>query len=99
MNTRMKGRDFLSTNDWTTEELEMLLDVAFDLKKQKALGIPHHLLEDKTLFMLFRDKSTRTRNSTEAAMTQLGGHAHYLSLIHISEPTRLGMISYAVFCL
>src|SRR5450756_1861822 len=23
----------------------------------------------------------------------------YLSLIHISEPTRLGMISYAVFCL
>lgn len=79
MNTKMKGRDFLSTNDWTTEELEMLLDVAFDLKKQKALGIPHHLLEDKTLFMLFRDKSTRTRNSTEAAMTQLGGHAHYLT--------------------
>lgn len=79
MNTRMKGRDFLSTNDWTTEELEMLLDVAFDLKKQKALGIPHRLLEDKTLFMLFRDKSTRTRNSTEAAMTQLGGHAHYLT--------------------
>src|SRR5450756_2712038 len=27
------------------------------------------------------------------------GSAHYLSLIHISEPTRLGMISYAVFCL
>eukprot|EP00825_Cyclidium_porcatum_P012349 TRINITY_DN16440_c0_g1_i2.p2 TRINITY_DN16440_c0_g1~~TRINITY_DN16440_c0_g1_i2.p2 ORF type:complete len:119 (-),score=24.84 TRINITY_DN16440_c0_g1_i2:28-384(-) len=25
--------------------------------------------------------------------------AYYLSLIHISEPTRLGMISYAVFCL
>ena len=79
MNTRMKGMDFLSTNDWTTEELDMLLDVAFDLKKQKALGIPHHLLEDKTLFMLFKDKSTRTRNSTEAAMTQLGGHAHYLT--------------------
>jgi N-acetylornithine carbamoyltransferase len=75
----MKGRDFISTNDWTTEELEMLLDVAFDLKKQKALGISHRLLEDKTLFMLFRDKSTRTRNSTEAAMTQLGGHAHYLT--------------------
>jgi N-acetylornithine carbamoyltransferase len=79
MNTKMKGRDFISTNDWTTEELEMLLDVAFDLKKQKALGISHRLLEDKTLFMLFRDKSTRTRNSTEAAMTQLGGHAHYLT--------------------
>jgi ornithine carbamoyltransferase len=79
MNTKMKGRDFLSTNDWTTEELEMLLDVSFDLKKQKALGIPHHLLDDKTLFMLFKDKSTRTRNSTEAAMTQLGGHAHYLT--------------------
>src|SRR5450756_1207327 len=30
---------------------------------------------------------------------QLGGEATDLSLIHISEPTRLGMISYAVFCL
>ena len=27
------------------------------------------------------------------------GIFYYLSLIHISEPTRLGMISYAVFCL
>src|SRR5428012_9833 len=27
------------------------------------------------------------------------GAPHGLSLIHISEPTRLGMISYAVFCL
>ncbi|MGB9694874.1 MAG: ornithine carbamoyltransferase [Caldisericaceae bacterium] len=79
MNTKLKGRDFLSTNDWTLEELEQVLDFSFDLKKQFALGIPHRLLQDKTLFMIFKDKSTRTRNSTEAAMTQLGGHAHYLT--------------------
>src|SRR5450759_1727475 len=30
---------------------------------------------------------------------QSHGSTKYLSLIHISEPTRLGMISYAVFCL
>ncbi|HNW84119.1 MAG: ornithine carbamoyltransferase [Candidatus Cryosericum sp.] len=97
MNTKLKGRDFLSTNDWTDEELDTLLEVAFDLKKQKALGIPHRLLEDKTLFMLFRDKSTRTRNSTEAAMTQLGGHAHYLTeeavqISHGDTEKELGII-------
>jgi N-acetylornithine carbamoyltransferase len=97
MNTKLKGRDFLSTNDWTDEELDTLLEVASDLKKQKALGIPHRLLEDKTLFMLFRDKSTRTRNSTEAAMTQLGGHAHYLTeeavqISHGDTEKELGII-------
>lgn len=79
MNTKLKGRDFLSTNDWTLEELEQALDLAFEFKKKFALGEPTPYLLYKTLFMIFKDKSTRTRNSTEAAMTQLGGHAHYIS--------------------
>ena len=32
-------------------------------------------------------------------LKRTGGTVKVLSLIHISEPTRLGMISYAVFCL
>lgn len=79
MNTKLKGKDFLSTNDWTLEELEQALDLAFELKQKFALGEPTPYLLYKTLFMIFKDKSTRTRNSTEAAMTQLGGHAHYIT--------------------
>src|SRR5665648_441771 len=40
--------------------------------------------------------------ATYIYITSYHRHSHpctHLSLIHISEPTRLGMISYAVFCL
>ncbi|MEW6661594.1 MAG: ornithine carbamoyltransferase [Bacillota bacterium] len=79
MHSMLRGRDFITEQEWTLEELNLLFDVAADLKKQFALGIPHRLLQDKTLFMIFFDNSTRTRNSFEAGMTQLGGHAHDLT--------------------
>lgn len=79
MITTLRGRDYIATADWSREELETLLDVAHDLKRKFALGEPTRLLQDKTLFMIFFDKSTRTRNAFEAGMTQLGGHAHDLT--------------------
>ncbi|MBI4870409.1 MAG: ornithine carbamoyltransferase [Candidatus Riflebacteria bacterium] len=79
MNTLMRGKDWIETKDWTVEELETMLEVSWDLKRSFALGRPHRLLRDKTLFMMFFEQSTRTRNSTEAGMTQLGGHAHDLT--------------------
>ncbi len=79
MQTLLRAKDYIETPDWTKEELETVLDVAGDLKRRFALGEPHRLLQDKTLFMMFFEQSTRTRNSTEAAMTQLGGHAHDLT--------------------
>jgi len=79
MQTLLRGKDWIETKDWTREELETLLDVSGDLKRAFALGKPHRLLRDKTLFMMFFEQSTRTRNSTEAGMTQLGGHAHDLT--------------------
>ncbi len=79
MNTKLKGRDFLTTSDWTLEELEQVLDLSFKFKQERALRIPHtNILPGRELFMIFKDKSTRTRNSTETAMIQLGGHATYL---------------------
>ncbi len=77
--TLLRGRHYLTDMDFTDSELEAVFDVAADLKKEFALGKTHRLLRDKTLFMIFFDHSTRTRNSFEAGMTQLGGHAHDLT--------------------
>ena len=77
--TALKGRDFISTQEWGLEELEALLSLAAYLKRAKHEGRPTPLLPAKTLYMIFFDASTRTRNSFETGMTQLGGHAIYLS--------------------
>lgn len=74
-----RGRDYLTTRDWTEPEIEILLGVSADLKRRFKKGIAHRYLADKTIFLIFFDKSTRTRNSFEAGMTQLGGHAHFLT--------------------
>ncbi len=79
MNTNFRNKHFITTNDWTRQELDTVFEVAFDLKRRFAVGEPHRYLPDKTLFMIFFEQSTRTRNSMEAGMTQLGGHAHDLT--------------------
>jgi ornithine carbamoyltransferase len=79
MTTKFHNRHFITEDDWSKEDLDTVFDVAFDLKKKFYKGTPHRLLPDKTLFMIFFEPSTRTRNSMEAGMTQLGGHAHDLT--------------------
>jgi ornithine carbamoyltransferase len=82
----LRGRDFLTIGDFGREEIQTIIDVALDLKKRFAVREPHRLLSDMTLFMIFYGMSLRTRNSFEAGMTQLGGHAHYLSPGEIYTP-------------
>ncbi|MEE8446437.1 MAG: ornithine carbamoyltransferase [Gemmatimonadota bacterium] len=79
MPTGLKGRDFITTQEWSLEELESLFQLAERLKRARAAGEPTPLLTAKTLYMIFFDASTRTRNSFETGMTQLGGHGIYLS--------------------
>jgi ornithine carbamoyltransferase len=91
------GRDYIETLDWSIEEIEEALAVSQELKGRFTRGEPHRLLPDKTLFMLFLDRSTRTRNAFEAGMTQLGGHAHYLDadktqVAHGESPRDMGVI-------
>jgi len=91
------GRDFIETIDWSMEEIEEALGVAGELKAAKKQGRPHRLLPDKTLYMLFLDKSTRTRNAFETGMTQLGGHAIFLDadktqVAHGESPKDTGII-------
>ncbi len=78
MQTDLRGRDLIGDLDFSKEEVETVLDVAFKLKRDRALGIPHPLLRDKVLAMLFFFTSTRTRSSFEAGMAQLGGHAAFI---------------------
>lgn len=78
MQTDLRGRDLIGDLDFSREEIETVLDVAFDLKRKRALGEPHPYLRDKVLAMLFFFSSTRTRGSFEAGMAQLGGHAAFI---------------------
>jgi len=78
MQTFLRGRDLISDLDFSKEEVETLLDVAWDLKRKRAVGEPHPYLRDKTLGMLFFFSSTRTRCSFESGMAQLGGHAAFI---------------------
>lgn len=78
MQTHLRGRDMITTQDWTRSELDTVMEVAMDLKRKRAMGVPHAYLRDKVLAMLFFFSSTRTRTSFEAGMAQLGGHAQFI---------------------
>ena len=78
MQTHLRGRDMITTQEWTKDEIETVMEVAFDLKRKRAVGEPHAYLRDKVLAMLFFFTSTRTRGSFEAGMAQLGGHAAFI---------------------
>ncbi len=76
MQTNFRGRDLIGDLDFTKEEVETVLDVAWDLKRKRALGEPHAYLRDKVLAMLFFFSSTRTRGSFEAGWHNSVGMAH-----------------------
>ncbi len=78
MNTSFRGKHFITCQDWSKDDLDMVFEVAKYLKMKHALNEPSNLLKDKTAFLMFFEESTRTRNSMEAGITQLGGHAHFL---------------------
>lgn len=97
MQTDLRGRDMITTQDFTDDEIWTILDVAFDLKRKRAIGEPHALLRDKVLAMLFFFSSTRTRISFESGMAQLGGHAQFVDsrttqVKHGDTTTELGAI-------
>jgi ornithine carbamoyltransferase len=97
MQTDLRGRDLISLSDFTVDEIDTILDVAAQLKRERAMGIPHPLLRDKVLAMLFFFSSTRTRASFEAGMAQLGGHAQFIEsrttqIAHGDTPTEIGEI-------
>ena len=74
----LKGRSFLKLLDFSTEEIQYLLDLAADLKAKKKAGEPHKYFEGKSIALLFEKTSTRTRCAFEVAANDLGMHPVYL---------------------
>lgn len=74
----LKGRDFLTLKDYTTEEIEYLLDLAADLKDKKKNGIRYTPLTGKNIVLIFEKTSTRTRCAFEVAAADLGMNSTYL---------------------
>ncbi|MFK8083605.1 MAG: ornithine carbamoyltransferase [Granulosicoccus sp.] len=79
-------RHFLSELDLTAEEFRGIIQRGSQLRKQWESHTCVPSLPQQVLAMIFEKSSTRTRVSFEAGMTQLGGHAIYLS----PENTQLG---------
>lgn len=72
-------KHLLKLADLTAEEIFGILNLADQLKYERKNGVPHPVLQGKKLGMIFTKSSTRTRVSFEVGMTELGGHALFLS--------------------
>jgi len=72
-------RHFLTLKDFTSDELQQLIQRAIELKRLHKAGEIYEPLKNKVLAMIFDKSSTRTRVSFESGMVQFGGGAIFLS--------------------
>lgn len=78
LNGKFKGKNFLKLLDFSSEDIQYLLDLSAHLKAEKKGGIPHKMHEGKNIALLFEKTSTRTRCAFEVAAADLGMSAVYL---------------------
>ncbi len=78
MKVDLRGRSFLSLADFTADEITAVLELAEELKRERAAGARRDTHAGKTLALLFQKPSLRTRASFDVAMHELGGDALYL---------------------
>ena len=78
MGVNLSGRSFLKLLDFSTAEIEYLLQLSRNFKDLKRTGTPHRYLEGKNIVLLFQKTSTRTRCAFEVAGHDLGMGVTYL---------------------
>lgn len=74
----LKGRSFLTLKDFTSAEIEYLINLAAELKEKKKQGITGDSLKGKNIALIFEKPSTRTRCAFTVACVDEGGHPEYL---------------------
>lgn len=79
MLTTLRGKDIITSQFLPANEIEEILSLAYQMKRDRWSSIWDRTLYKKTFLMFFYNPSVRTRISFETAMTELGGHAIYLT--------------------
>ncbi len=79
MAVNLRGRNFITLKDFTTEEIRYLLDLSKNLKDKKRAGIKGNLLERKSVCLIFEKSSTRTRCAFEVGVFEEGGSVTFLT--------------------
>ncbi|MDC7226591.1 MAG: ornithine carbamoyltransferase [Spirochaetales bacterium] len=79
MAVNIKGRSFLTLKDFSSDEINYMLDLSIDLKRKKRAGIRGDLLERKNICLIFEKASTRTRCAFETAAFDEGGNVTFLT--------------------
>ncbi len=74
----LRNRNFLTLLDFTPEEIKFLLDLSYDLKKEKYAGTEQQKLKGKNIALIFEKASTRTRCAFETAAYDQGANVTYL---------------------
>jgi ornithine carbamoyltransferase len=82
----MTLRHFLAIDDFDLATWEQVIARGIELKAMLRRGERHEPMTGRTLAMLFEQPSTRTRVAFEAGMSQMGGHALFLT----AADTQLG---------
>ena len=75
---KLKNRNFLKLSDFTSQEIQFLLDLAAKLKKDHASETGQQYLKGKKIALIFEKTSTRTRCAFEVAIYDQGGYSTYL---------------------
>ncbi len=78
MSFNLRNRDFLKEVDFTTQELQFLLDLARDLKRAKYSGTEVQRMRGKNVALIFEKTSTRTRCAFEVGAYDQGANVTYL---------------------
>lgn len=74
----LKGKSFLTLHDFSSEQIEALLDLAATLKLKKKMGVKGDTLKGKNIALIFEKPSTRTRCAFTVACVDEGAHPEYL---------------------